>query len=76
MSAMTDDTNFDECAAELTRLRHRASEAVRHLERRRSQASSSPSTFAMREVRRLTIEHDRMLSRIDELESLPPRPRR
>jgi hypothetical protein len=62
--------DFDELAIELVRLKRREPELIRRLERAEDRAVAFPSDFGMREVRRLRIERQAMLDRIDELNAL------
>ena len=61
---------FDDLAVDLVRLRRREKEARRHLVFARERAAAFPSDFRAREVRKLTDEHEQMLTRIDELEAI------
>jgi hypothetical protein len=61
---------FDEIAVDLARLKRREQEAHRHLVFARERAASFPSDFRAREVRKLTDQHEQMVTRIDELEAM------
>jgi hypothetical protein len=52
------------------RLERAASELSRQLERAEERTGQFPSSFGMREVRRLKIEHATALARIEELDAL------
>ncbi len=62
--------DFDELAIERVRLERREPEIKRELERAEHRAGAFPSSFAMREVRKLRLERQTMLDRIDELNAL------
>jgi hypothetical protein len=62
--------DFDELALELVRLERRESELARRLDRAEERAGQFPSSFAMREVRRLRLERQAMLERMEELDTL------
>jgi hypothetical protein len=62
--------DLDELAIELVRLERRKPELTRQLERAEERAGAFPSSFGMREVRRLKLEVQAMLDRIDEVDSL------
>lgn len=61
--------DFDELSIELVRLERRRPELLRQLERAEERAGAFPSSFGMREVRRLRLELEAMLVRIDELDA-------
>jgi hypothetical protein len=62
--------DFDELAIELVRLKRREPELVKRLDRAEDRVVAFPSPFGMREVRRLRLERQAMLDRIDELNAL------
>ena len=62
--------DFDELALELVRLERRESEVARQLERAEERAGQFPSSFGMREVRRLRLERQASLDRMDQLHTL------
>jgi hypothetical protein len=62
--------DLDELAIELVRLERRKPELTRRLGRAEERAGAFPSSFGMREVRRLRLEFQAMLDRIDELDAL------
>jgi hypothetical protein len=62
--------DLDELSLELVRLERRALELARQLERVEQRAAAFPSSFGMREVRRLKLEQQEILERIDELDAL------
>ena len=61
--------DFDELSIELVRLERRRPELLKQLERAEERAGAFPSSFGMREVRRLRLELEAMLVRIDELDA-------
>lgn len=62
--------DLDELSIELVRLERRQSELASQLERAEERAAAFPSSFGMREVRRLRLEQEALLDRIDELDAL------
>ncbi len=62
--------DLDELSIELVRLERRQPELARQLERAEERAGQFPSSFGMREVRRLRLEQEAMVQRIDELDAL------
>ncbi len=62
--------DLDELSIELVRLERREAELERQLERVEERVGQFPSSFGMREVRRLKLEREAMLARMDELGAL------
>ncbi len=62
--------DLDELSIELVRLERRAPELARQVERVEERVSQFPSSFGMREVRRLKLEQEELSARIDELDAL------
>ncbi len=61
--------DLDELSIELVRLERREPELARQLERAEERAAAFPSSFGMREVRRLRLEREAIAARIDELDA-------
>ena len=62
--------DLDELALERVRLDRSTAELSRQLERAEERAGQFPSSFGMREVRRLRLEHASMVARIEELDAI------
>jgi hypothetical protein len=62
--------DLDELALERVRLERGAAELAGQLERAEERTGQFPSSFGMREVRRLKIEHASMVARMEELDAL------
>jgi len=62
--------DLDELSIELVRLERRETELARQLERVEERVGQFPSSFGMREVRRLKLEQEAMHARIDELDAV------
>ena len=62
--------DLDELALERVRLERASSELARQLERAEERTGQFPSSFGMREVRRLRIDQASTLARIEELDAL------
>jgi hypothetical protein len=62
--------DLDDLALERVRLERSVAELTRQLERAEERTGQFPSSFGMREVRRLRIDHASLLARIEELDAL------
>jgi predicted nucleic acid-binding Zn-ribbon protein len=62
--------DLDELSLELVRLERREPELARQLERAEQRAGAFPSSFGMREVRRLKLELQAIRDRIDGLDAM------